>query len=270
MVLRDAAFNRLVAMIRGTYGIDLHKKRALVEGRLNKILTDRGVADMDEYLDAVAADASGQEMVILLNKLTTNHTYFMREPEHFMHFRDKVLPQIAVLAKDHDIRVWSAGCSTGQEPYTLLMIMDEFFGRQPGQWEYSVLATDISMRALEIAQEGIYDNAELEDLPDAWRKRYLTDQDDGTSRFTAHIRNKAVFRPFNLMEGVFPFRKLFHVIFCRNVMIYFEAETKLELVRKYYKHTQPGGYLYIGQTESVARGETGYRYVMPAVYAKEG
>ncbi len=265
----NAAFSRLVYMIHTTYGIDLHKKRSLVEGRLGKYMNDRGFNYLDDYLDMVEVNESGEELVNLLNRLTTNHTYFMREPEHFIHFRDEVLPAIAKMALDRDVRVWSAGCSSGQEPYTLYMLMDSFFSKLSGSWDYSVLATDISMRALAVATDGIYDNADLEDLPLEWRKKYLKNKGDGTSQFTEQVRNKIVYRPFNLMNQDFPFKKPFHVIFCRNVMIYFDLETKTELVKKYYQHTAPGGYLYIGQTESVARGSTGYKYVMPAVYRKE-
>ncbi len=268
MVLDNSAFNRLTQLIRDAYGIDLRKKHTLVEGRLGNYLTERGFKNFDDYLDCVARDNSGDERNALLNRLTTNHTFFMREPEHFTHFYDKVLPEIAGMAKNRDVRVWSAGCSTGQEPYTLYMLMDTYFSKLPGTWEYSVLATDISMRALETASEGIYDNAELADVPKDWRKRYLKDRGDGTSQFQDRVRNNIIFRPFNLMTPAFPFKQAFHVIFCRNVMIYFELETKTNLVKKYYQHTVPGGYLYIGQTETVARGTTGYEYIMPAVYKK--
>jgi chemotaxis protein methyltransferase CheR len=270
MGMDDRAFVRLVEMIRSDYGIDLRKKRTLVEGRLAKVLSDRGFDNLEAYLDSVSRDKDGDELAQLLNKLTTNHTYFMREAEHFHHLSTQVLPQLAAMAQDHDIRVWSAGCSTGQEAYTLYMLLDEYFATQPGHWDHSVLATDISLRALDIAREGRYDHEELVELPAQWKKKYMKDLGDGTSRFSDRVREGVIFRPFNLMEEVFPFRRAFHVIFCRNVMIYFEQETKMRLVRRFHQHTLPGGYLYIGQTESVARGITGYRYVIPAVYRKEG
>lgn len=269
MWIEDKSFNRLVEMIRSGYGIDLRKKRTLVEGRLAKALGDRGFEHLDDYLDTVLRDQHGDELAQLLNRLTTNHTYFMREAAHFEHLSEKVLPEIARMAKDRDVRVWSAGCSTGQEAYTLYMLMDEFFSTCPGKWDYSVLATDISHRALDIAREGRYDNDELVALPPAWRKKYLRDQKDGTSRFSDTVRQGVIYRPFNLMESEFPFRQAFHVIFCRNVMIYFEPETKTRLVRRFQHHTVTGGYLYIGLTESVARGLTGYQYVIPSVYRKE-
>ena len=265
----DKAFVRLVEMIRSNYGIDLRKKKTLVEGRLAKELGDRGFERLDDYLDVVVRDRQGDELARLLNRLTTNHTYFMREAAHFTHLSENVLPEIARMAKDRDIRIWSAGCSTGQEAYTLYMLLDEYFATLPGKWDYSVLATDISLRALDIAREGRYDNEELVELPALWRKKHLRDQKDGTSRFSDTVRQGVIFRPFNLMEPEFPFRRPFHVIFCRNVMIYFEHDTKMRLVRRFETHTVTGGYLYIGLTESVARGLTGYRYVLPSVYRKE-
>ncbi len=270
MEQHDKAFASLVEMVRQAYGIDLRKKRTLVEGRLGKMMNLRGLNGLQEYIEVVRFDTSGQELIQLLNMLTTNHTYFMREPEHFVHFVQKALPEIASMAKDRDVRIWSAGCSTGQEPYTLVMLMDEYFSKLPGRWDHTVLATDISMRALEAAAEGVFDNQELLDLPKEWKQRYLKDLGDGSSRFVEKVRNSVIFRPFNLMEEHFPFKKKFHVIFCRNVMIYFEPDTKRELVRRFNRHTSEGGYLYIGQTESVSREVTGYRYVIPAVYKKEG
>ena len=269
MEMNDAAFERLTDMMRGTYGIDLRRKRTLVEGRLGRLLDERGFADLDDYLQAVVSDGSGQELIGLLNRLTTNHTYFMREPEHFRHFAQQVLPRLASEVRDGDVRIWCAGCSTGQEAYTLYLLMHEFFSHMPGRWDYRVLATDISARALEVAREGCYDNEGLVDLPAAWRSKYLTDEGDGTSRFRQSVREGIIFRPFNLMEDPFPFRKPFHVIFCRNVMIYFEPQTKQQLVRRFLANTCSGGYLYIGQTETIAREVAGYRYVMPAVFQKE-
>ncbi len=269
MEMSDAAFGRLTDMMRGTYGIDLRRKRTLVEGRLGRLLDERGFADMDAYLEAVASDGTGQELVGLLNRLTTNHTYFMREPEHFRHFAQQVLPRLAREVRAGDIRVWSAGCSTGQEAYTLYLLMHEFFSRTPGRWDYRVLATDISARALDVAREGCYDNEGLVDLPAEWRAKYLTDEGDGTSRFKQAVREGVIFRPFNLMEASFPFRRPFHVIFCRNVMIYFEPQTKQQLVRRFLDNIHPGGHLYIGQTETIAREVSGFRYVMPAVFRRE-
>lgn len=269
MWIEDKAFTRLVEMIRSDYGIDLRKKRTLVEGRLAKILADREFEHLDDYLDAVARNPQGNELAQLLNRLTTNHTYFMREAEHFTHLSEQVLPAIARMAPDRDVRIWSAGCSTGQEAYTLYMLLDQYFSTQPGKWDYSVLATDISMRALDIAREGRYDNEELVELPAVWRKKYLREQKDGTSQFTDSVRQGVIYRPFNLMEPEFPFRRPFHVIFCRNVMIYFEQDTKARLVRRFQQHTVHGGYLYIGQTESIVRDMTGYRYIIPSVYRKE-
>lgn len=267
--ITDHEFHALVDMVKSAYGIDLGKKRALVESRLAYHLDENGYTSYGAYLDVIQRSGPSAELTELLNRLTTNHTFFMREPEHFRHFSGRVLPEIAEVARDRDIRVWSAGCSSGQEPYTLYMLMSEFFERIPGRWDYRVLATDISERALLAARTGTYEGAEVDTLPEAWKRRWFRRNADGTATATDELRSGVFFRPFNLMESVFPFRKAFHVIFCRNVMIYFDGETKRSLVDRFCGSTMTGGYLYIGQTESVGKGDGRYRYIQPAVYRRE-
>lgn len=265
--ISDVEFHTITMMVKTAYGIDLGKKRALIEGRLCNYLQDKGLNSFHEYIHQVHENPS--EMSEMLNRLTTNHTYFMREPEHFQHFSQKVLPEIARLAKDRDIRVWSAGCSSGQEPYTLFMLMDEFFSNMAGKWDHQVLATDISERALMKAIEGTYDAEELIDLPEAWKRKYFINDHKGHMHACSGLKDGVTFRKFNLMEKSFPFRKQFHVIYCRNVMIYFDMDTKVNLIQRYCDNTEVGGYLYIGQTETVPKGNYGYRYVQPAVYRRE-
>ena len=202
-------------------------------------------------------------------QVSTNHTYFMREEEHFRYFRGVVLPELTGRVRDKDLRIWSAGCSSGEEAYTLAMIIDEFFGKEKLFWDTKILATDISSRVLEEAKKGVYSNDELAVLPSSWRLSYFTAFDKESSIISDRIKNEVIFRRFNLMEKSFPFRKKFHVVFCRNVMIYFDAETKRKLINKFYEITEPGGYLFIGHSESINRNETGYKYVMPALYRKE-
>lgn len=149
------------------------------------------------------------------------------------------------------------------------MLLDEFFGAEKRFWDVKVLATDISNKALEQAHDGIYSNTAIAPLPAEWRRRYFKKLDDDRSAVADPIRSEVIFRSFNLMNPAFSFRKKFHVIFCRNVMIYFNNSTKNELVEKFYDLTEPGGYLFIGHAESLARDATRYKYVMPAVYRKE-
>jgi chemotaxis protein methyltransferase CheR len=193
----------------------------------------------------------------------------MREVNHFYYFRDNVLPYLVNKAKDRDLRIWSAGCSTGEEPYTLAMIMDEFFGEDRKLWDTKILATDISENVLEQAIKGEYSNEETASLPPSWKINYLKKYDVENSVLVDKIRNEVIYRKFNLMDKVFPFRRKFHVIFCRNVMIYFDNNTKDELANKFYDLLEYGGYLFIGHSESLNREKTKFRYIMPAIYRKE-
>ena len=216
----------------------------------------------------VFSDVSGREVNQLINKLTTNHTFFLREPNHFEYFKNVILPNLERNVKDKDLRIWSAGCSSGEEPCTLSMILSDYFGGIKSGWNTKILATDISHKVLETAQNGIYSQESIDNVPKYWKLKYFTKIDDENYQICDEIKNEIIYRIFNLMEDVFPFRKKFHVIFCRNVMIYFEPKTKLELVDKFYEMMEPGGYLFIGHSESINKNETRYNYVMPSVYRK--
>lgn len=263
-------FKKLADYIQSNFGIHLkEEKQALLTGRLRNILAQNNFRSFSEYYDHIISDPTGKAAHILVEKITTNHTYFMREADHFYFFRDKVLPWLKETVVDKDLRIWSAGCSTGEEPYTLAMIMDEFFGKEKIWWDTKILATDISGKVLEEAKRGICKNEAIAPLPPTWRHSYFRKLPGGKSVLTDKIRNEVIFRKFNLMKAVFPFKKKFHVIFCRNVMIYFDTRTRQELVRKFYEATEYGGYLFIGHSESLVQDTTKYRYIMPAVYRKE-
>ena len=228
-----------------------------------------GFASFSQYFSYIKSDPTGKAGVTLINKLTTNHTYFLREPQHFEFLDRVVLPQLAITENaTKDLRVWSAGCSTGEEPYTLAMMIDSYFGTEKYRWDTKILATDISTSVLEKAKKAIYPSQQLEMLPDRWRAKYFQNINVESSVLTEAIRREVIFRRFNLMNEIFPFKKKFHLILCRNVMIYFDAETKRELINRFYEHMEPGGYLLIGHSESINRCESKYQFVVPAVYRK--
>jgi chemotaxis protein methyltransferase CheR len=266
--IKEKEFKILTEYIHSKYGINLFHKKHLIEGRLGNIIVEKGFTTFEDYINFVMAEPTGKEVTVLINKLTTNHTFFMRESDHFTYFRDTVLPYLAGSVKDRDLRIWSAGCSSGEEPYTLAMIINEFFSEQKPLWDTKVLATDISLRVLEHAQNGVYSKEAMSNIPPMWKLQYLNKLDDETCQVTDKIRNEVLFRIFNLMEENFPFKRKFHTIFCRNVMIYFDQKTKIDLVNKFFEYTEPGGYLFIGHSESIPRDETEYKYIMPAVYRK--
>jgi chemotaxis protein methyltransferase CheR len=269
--ITDKEYTRLTDYIFNNYGIKLgNEKRALVVGRLQNVLQQKNFCSFSEYYDHIIADKTGCAVATLIEKITTNHTFFMREPEHFQFFKNIVLPYLTDNCNtERDLRIWSAGCSTGEEAYTLSMILQDFFGRNKALWDTKVLATDISSKVLNTARAGEYRTSDIESLPLFWRTNYFAKTSEGMCAVKDKIKNEVVFRSFNLMNPIFPFKKKFHVIFCRNVMIYFDTLTKKDLVNRFYDFTEPGGFLFIGHSESLSREETRFRYVMPAVYRKE-
>ncbi|PYG88250.1 chemotaxis protein methyltransferase CheR [Ruminiclostridium sufflavum DSM 19573] len=268
--IAEKEFKQFAEYIKASCGINLKaEKQSMVAGRLNNILLNGKFKSLSDYLNYVLSDRTGQAAVTLLDKITTNHTFFMREADHFFYFRDKALPFLAPAIKDKDLRIWSAACSSGEEPYTLAMLIDEFFGKEKLLWDTKILATDISSNVLEIARKGVYSRERISALPSSWKLNYFKELDYENFVLTEKVRNEVIYRKFNLMDSVFPFKRKFHVIFCRNVMIYFDSKTKNELVEKLYELTEYGGYLFIGHSESLNRDLTPYRYIMPAVYRKE-
>lgn len=264
--MTDKEFVELTTFVKSKYGIDLTKKRVLIESRLSHELHQRGITSFQQYLDMVKSDQSGSEMTTMLNKLTTNLSFFMREKEHFDFLTSTVLPYFEKTRRNNEFRIWSAGCSSGQEAYNIAMVIDQYFGARKGRWDTTILATDISMRVLSKAKQGIYTESELSGLPATWRNKYVTPLPDGNFQICERMRKEVVFRPGNLMEP-FHFKRPFDLIFCRNVMIYFDAPTKESIINKFYDWTSPGGYFFIGHSEGVG-ANTRYHYVLPAIYQR--
>ena len=268
--ITEKEFIQLTDFIKSRYGINLAHKKTLVVGRLQNYLIQNNFNSFSDYYNYVITEKTGDAVATLVNILSTNHTFFMREAEHFEYFKDKVLPQFAASESARkDLRIWSAGCSTGEEPYTLAMILANYFGAEKAIWDTKVLATDISTKVLDVALKGVYQNEGLVKLSEQWKRSFFTKANEESSKVVDKIRNEVIYRRFNLMDGVFPFKKKFHVIFCRNVMIYFDEKTKIDLINKFYEHTEYGGYLFIGHSESINREESKYKYLLPAVYKKE-
>ena len=260
-------FTRLVDFMQKTYGIDLSKKKQLIEGRLYNTVVQKGFSNFTEYIDFVISNKDA-EIETIVNKLTTNHTYFMRESAHFDIFRDKVLPTLEMRKKNSkSLAIWSAGCSSGEEPYTLSMILKDYFAGKP-EWDTRVLATDISHNAMAKAKKATYNAEGIEDISNLWRTKYFN-KEKGGEKYTLkqEIRDNVIFREFNLMDPI-RFRMKFDVIFCRNVMIYFDLPTKNALIRRFYDATAPGGYLFIGHSENIDKNVNLYNYLAGAAFVK--
>jgi chemotaxis protein methyltransferase CheR len=263
-------YDYLTQYIKANYGINLkEEKQQMVAGRLQKVLQEHGFTSFTEYNNYIMKDKTGKAAAILINHITTNHTFFMREAEHFNYFRETVLPYLHNTVKDKDLRIWCAGCSTGEEPYTLAMLIDEYLGQEKKFWDSKILATDLSSRVLEKASKGEYNNDEMANLPKPWKINYVKPINKEKSIIVNKIKNEVIFRKFNLMEPKFPFKRKLHAIFCRNVMIYFDTATRNELINKFYDSLEYGGYLFIGHSETINRDETKFKYIKPAVYRKE-
>lgn len=229
-------------------------KRTMLEGRLRRRQRALGLDTLEAYCRHVLTGNNlDREGVHLINAVTTNKTDFFREPVHFDFLRDVALPALEAnyLRK---IRAWSVACSTGPEPYTMAMLLDEFASARRGV-TYSVLATDLDTEVLEIARLGIYPSDLAAPVPAALRKKYLMESRDparGEVRVVPQLRRAIAFARLNLMDECYPVGEPMHLIFCRNVLIYFDKPTQHSVVSKLVSKLAPGGYLFLGHSESIA------------------
>ncbi len=262
-------FKRIHVFLKNKYGIDMSKKLEIVNGRLENYLRKNGFRNYSDYMNAVETDITGRLEKELVNMLTTNHTYFMREAEHFDYLKQVVLPYLKKKEeKTKDLAIWCGAASTGEEAYTLAMIMVDFFGLEHSKWDTKVLATDVSTEVLQHAVHGVYQAEQVEKIPLTWKRRFMkTDVNGEFYEMTREIKEEVIFRQFNLMEP-FPFRRKMHIIFMRNVMIYFDGNTKKELLKKINDVLEPGGYLFIGRTETLDRDGSSLEMIQPSIFRK--
>jgi chemotaxis protein methyltransferase CheR len=269
--LSDRDFFCFCQLVHQHAGIHLTtQKKELVRARLTKILREQGLTDFREYYDKVVADTSGIELSCLLDAISTNQTAFWREPKHFQYLAEEILPAWpAERRQPLKGKLWSAGCSSGEEPYTLaILLMTAFPGEDLSQ--VKIHASDLNTRVLSQAELGIYPLSRLEPLAPEWRRRFFqkgVGQRQGFVRVKTEVRRLVNFFRFNLMDQL-PFREELDIIFCRNVMIYFEKETQVKLVNKFYDCLRPGGYLFIGHSESLCNHRHQFSYVKPTIYRK--
>lgn len=273
MPISDQEFNLMRELIYRKFGINLtDQKRSLLVGRLQKLLRQWNFSSFRDYYEHLLNDKSERALGELVDRISTNHTYFNREKDHFDYFLKTALPAVVTrLRKENrqDLRVWCAGCSSGEESYMLVMLMMEYLGRDYPEWNAGVLATDISDRVLSIARNGTYPAERVNQLPEHFRTRYFRQLGSGQWTVKEELKREVTYRRFNLMNKEFPFKKPFQIIFCRNVMIYFDQPTRETLIGKFHQFTEPGGYLFIGHSETIGRSQNLYRYLMPATYRKD-
>jgi chemotaxis protein methyltransferase CheR len=259
--LRSGAYRRAgIAIPEG--------KLELVRSRVGRRLQALAIPDLKSYLSYLEGPHGEEEWIHLIDALTTNFTKFFREPEHFDFLRDHVVPairQAATAGGKRTIRIWCAAAATGEEPYTIAMVLDAALPRDEG-WDVRILATDISTRALAVAETAVYPESHLENTEQSCRQRcFDPGPGPGTVQVASAIRERIVYRRLNLMEEDWRVRGPLHAIFCRNAMIYFDPPTQARLVGRFHGLLAPGGYLFVGLSESLARLDHPYRTVAPGI-----
>lgn len=254
LALTEADFARVSSLAERLFGISLPPdKRLLVARRLRGPVQRAGYGDFASWAAAHLREPLSPGVVSqLADVLTTNHTYFWREPEHFVNFRDHTLPErIRAHQQDRDLRVWCAASATGEEPYQIAMILRDTL--VDGRWTAGLLATDLSGKALQSARDGEYSADRLASLPKAWREKYVDVHPDGSGTMSPKLKQDITFRRLNLLHQPWRFRVRFDVIFCRNVLIYFEGPVRDRVVTGLVEWLAPGGVLYVGHAEALPR-----------------
>jgi len=264
VVLLDQEFSQFRDMIYRIAGISMSPaKKPLVSSRLAKRLKHHGMASYGDYLRLITSPLGKAELQVAVDLLTTNETHFFREPKHFDFLRQHVIP---ARKTGRGLRIWSAACSSGEEPYSIAMMLDEMLGSEP--WE--VVASDISMRILEKARSGLYPAERIAEIPKHYLSRYCLKgfgEHDGTLLIEQFLRDRVRFMQHNLTETAAKLGE-FDVIFLRNVMIYFDQETKRQVVKRLLPLLRPGGYFLVGHSESLNGVTEDVKLVLPAIYRK--
>jgi chemotaxis protein methyltransferase CheR len=266
--LEDSDFRKISSLVRATTGIVIDdRKRAFIHGRLGRRLRALGLQNFSEYCRVLEGPNGAAERDVLVNAITTNHTGFFREPHHFEYLEKIVLP--AILANrtqaSHRVRIWSAGCSTGEEPYTLAMIVAD--AKLPPAWDVKILATDLDTNVVAHAKAGLYDAERAKSIPGRFRQRFATLQPDGRTAMNDVLRSLITFKPLNLLEE-WPMTGPFDMIFCRNVVIYFDKPTQRSLFNRYAEILKPDGWLTIGHSESLQNLTDRFQLVGRTVYRR--
>ena len=268
--MSDKDFTAVCEFVHRAFGIALSPaKKPLVRMRLRSVIHGRGLHSVREYLDRVLAQPDTEALSELADAITTNHTFFWREAAHFELLRGRILEEQRKLQERSprpSMRIWCAAASTGQEPYTLAAAIRLGLGADAKRWDLGVLGTDLSARALEQARLGVYTASEVEPLPSEWR-RHMFEPAQGELRVKDEVRADVTLRRLNLLAP-FRFRQAFDVIFCRNVMIYFDEATRSQLAQRMVEVLRPGGYLIVGLSESLGASPPQLRHIAPAVYQR--
>ncbi|MFP4287808.1 MAG: CheR family methyltransferase [Bacteroidota bacterium] len=269
----DSIFERLSNFIYKEYGIKMPPaKKVMLQSRLQKRLRDMKMSSYEEYCDFVfSKEGEAMELVHMIDVVTTNKTDFFREPSHFDFLKSTVLPEFIHKNKlSKTLKVWSAGCSSGEEVYTLAMVISEFSKNQH-KIDYSILGTDISSRILKRAIDAVYHEDRIMNIPMELKKKYFLrskDREKPQVRVVAELRNKGYYQRLNFMDEKYPLKEDFDIIFCRNVLIYFDRETQQSVINKLCRNLKTGGYFFLGHSESITGMTVPLVQLKPTIFMK--
>ncbi|MBC7923540.1 MAG: protein-glutamate O-methyltransferase [Ferruginibacter sp.] len=268
-------FSRLSQFIYVQYGIKMSPlKKTMLEGRLQKRLSVLNLASYRHYCDYLfSAEGQARELIPLINTVTTNKTDFFREATHFDFLTNHVLPEFdsAARTNGNPLRVWSAGCSTGEEPYTLAMVMNEFAATRSPSLSYLITGTDLSTRVLQHAANAVYAEERTAAIPLILKRKYFLrskDADQQTVRIVPELRRRVTFQSLNFMDHHYEVPGSFDVVFCRNVLIYFDRPTQEKVINRLCAKLKPGGYFFLGHSESVTDMQVPIQQIRPTIFRK--
>ncbi len=269
--LTDKQFVRLSDFIYNNYGIKMPPvKKIMLQSRLHKRLKALGMGSFDEYLTYVFDDHShAEEVVNMIDVVSTNKTDFFREPAHFDFLMETALPHLMRNGSKR-INIWSAGCSSGEEPYTMAICLNEFAEKNPGM-DYSIKATDISTKVLQHAVSGVYAENRVDVIPLALKRKYFLkskDQLEPKVKVVKQLRDKITFQRLNFMDNQYALNEVNDIVFCRNVLIYFDKKTQEAVIRKQCSKLRPGGFYFLGHSESTAGLDVPLRQIKPTIFER--
>ncbi len=272
--LTDSEFNKLSNFIQTNYGIKMPpEKKVMLQSRLQKRLRALKFTSYTEYIDFVFGKNGQMEIIHMMDVVSTNKTDFFREPGHFTYMSDILLPEYYAKQQNRNkiFKVWSAGCSSGEEAYTIAIVLSEFARLNPG-FDFSILGTDISTRVLKTAKTGIYDESRVKVIPHELKKRYLLKSKDPQKklvRMIPDLRRRLKLKRLNFMDSDYNISETFDLIFCRNVLIYFDRQNQEKVITKLCRNLHPEGHFFLGHSESIAGINVPLKHIQPTIYSKQ-
>lgn len=271
--MTTADFNRLSSFILQEFGVKLPPvKKTMLQGRLQKRLRLLNISSYKDYIDLIfSEEGKQQELIHMIDVVTTNKTDFFRENNHFEYLKEHILPAFMKKTGGREtFKIWSAGCSSGEEPYTMAIVLQEFASEKPG-FQYSIYATDISTQVLQKAATAIYPMERVNVIPLALKKKYLLkskSKQNPSVRIVPELRRKVSFQRLNFMDSYYKIETDFNAVFCRNVLIYFDKQTQERVIKKQLHNLKAGGYFFLGHSESIMNMNLPLRQVRPTVFLK--